>query len=172
MSADALTATRTREPDGSCYVSQVGVRLRSPDLDATGVRRLTFQLLKGNAHFGWCQLGSDLGMDLAQGSWVHAANGDLAGLGNHEKSVPQSASAGSWMKANDTVTLLYRPQAGTIHGFRNCESAQLWFSGVASDLVPMVCFWSKDDSVVIEAPHVGSHVMTVTAAAATSLPVH
>jgi hypothetical protein len=110
-----------------------------------------------------------------QGSWVGAGTGSLSGLGNHGKSVPQSFSAGSWMKANDTVTLLYRPQAGTIHGFRNSESAQLWFSGVASDLVPMVCFWSKGDSVAIEASHGGSPAVAAVAAAAAavaSLPVH
>ncbi len=79
--------------------------------------------------------------------------GRLVGLGHHAAYVPhQSASAGSWMKANDTVTLLYHPQAGTIHGFRNSESAQLWFSGVASDLVPVMFLWGKGDSMSIEAP--------------------
>jgi hypothetical protein len=97
---------------------------------------------------GWGQPTLDLTDTNAcntSGSFVYAHNGGLSGIGMRHLGDSNQLAGGGQFRANDTLSLVYRPgaagaTAGTLHASRQGAAPQLIFSGLAHDLVPVACF--------------------------------
>jgi hypothetical protein len=139
--------TRTKDYDGNW----INARLERSSPDAAGAFTITWQCVKTGGNndvmLGWGQPTLDLTDTNAfrtSGSFVRAYNGYLFGIGTRHAGSNQQL-AGGMFKANETLSLVYRPgaagaTAGTLHASRQGAAPQLIFSGLAHDLVPVACF--------------------------------
>jgi hypothetical protein len=129
--------------------------LDRPTADADGGFAVTLQCVHtgdigdNDVLLGWGQ--QNLGLTdskacYGSGSFVFASSGRLVGLGEEGEALP-----GGKFQRNDTLSFVYRPgtigaKAGTLHARRNGTAPQLIFSGLAHDLVPVVCFGGRSTS--------------------------